>query len=438
MEMETLLGISIALMAGLFMSRVVKPLKLPAVTGYLVAGILIGPYCLGLLGIRGIGFTNVSEVADLSILNDVALGFIAFAIGDEFRLSQLKHTGKQATIIGIFQAIFTTLVVDAALIGLHFVLGEDKLPLSSAIILGAIASATAPAATLMVVRQYKAKGKLTNLLLPIVALDDAVGLIIFAVSFGIAKALTLGEFSLVSVIVDPLAEIIFSLVLGAILGWCLSFAEKFFNSRSKRQAIVITAIFFAVALSKLKFHIGPVHVGFSPLLVCMMLGTIFCNVCDFSANLMEKTDRWTAPLFILFFVLSGAELEFSVFTDISIIGIGIVYILFRSFGKYFGAKISAVMAKSEPEIQKYLGITLLPQAGVALGMSITAMEIGESGIIIRNIVLFGVLIYELFGPTLTKIALTKAGDIVPKPHKEKIALPKGRDTVHSGSQAGNH
>lgn len=429
MEMETLLGISIALMAGLFMSRVVKPLKLPAVTGYLVAGILIGPYCLGQLGIEGIGFTNVGAVSDLSILNDVALGFIAFAIGDEFRLSQLKHTGKQATIIGILQAVVTTLVVDAALIGLHFILGEDKLPLSSAIILGAIASATAPAATLMVVRQYKAKGKLTNLLLPIVALDDAVGLIIFAVSFGVAKALTLGEFSLVSVLVDPIVEIVFSLVLGAILGWGLSFSEKFFNSRSKRQAIVITAIFFAVALSKLKFHIGPVHVGFSPLLVCMMLGTIFCNICDFSANLMEKTDRWTAPLFILFFVLSGAELEFSVFTDLSIIGIGVVYIIARSLGKYFGARWSSVLAKSEPNIQKYLGITLLPQAGVALGMSITAMEIGESGVIIRNIVLFGVLIYELFGPTLTKIALTKSGDIQPKEHKEKVALPKGRDAV---------
>lgn len=429
MEMETLLGISVALMAGLLMSRVVKPLKLPAVTGYLIAGILIGPYCLGLLGIKGIGFTNVSEVADLKILNDVALGFIAFAIGDEFRLSQLKHTGKQATIIGIFQAVFTTLVVDGALIGLHFILGEDKLPLSSAIILGAIASATAPAATLMVVRQYKAKGKLTNLLLPIVALDDAVGLIIFAVSFGIAKAMTLGGFSLVSVLVDPLAEIVFSLILGAILGWCLSFSEKFFHSRSKRQAIVITAIFLAVALSKLKFHIGPVHVGFSPLLVCMMLGTVFCNICEFSANLMEKTDRWTTPLFILFFVLSGAELEFSVFTDLSIIGIGLIYIIARTLGKYLGARFSSVMAKSEPNIQKYLGITLLPQAGVALGMSITAMEIGESGIIIRNIVLFGVLIYELFGPTMTKIALTKAGDISPKPHKEKIPLPKGRDTV---------
>lgn len=424
--METLLGISIALTAGLFMSRVVKPLKLPAVTGYLVAGILIGPYCLGLLGIKGLGFTSVHEVADLSILNDIALGFIAFAIGDEFRLSQLKKTGKQATIIGIFQAVFTTLLVDAALIGLHFILGEEKFPLSVAIILGAIASATAPAATLMVVRQYKAKGKLTSLLLPIVALDDAVGLIIFAVSFGVARTLVSGEVNIYSIIVDPIAEIVISLVFGAIVGWFLSFAEKYFKSNSKRQALVVTAIIFAVAISKIKFNLGPVHVGFSPLLVCMMLGTIFCNVCDFSAELMEKTDKWTAPLFILFFVLSGAELDFSVFTDLSIVGIGILYIITRSLGKYFGASISAKMADCEPKIKKYLGITLLPQAGVALGMSITAMSIGDQGIIIRNIVLFGVLIYELFGPTMTKIALMKAGEISPKVEKPRVAPDKDR------------
>ena len=424
--METLLGISIALTAGLLMSRVVKPLKLPAVTGYLIAGILIGPYCLGLLGVKGLGFTSVQEVADLSILNDIALGFIAFAIGDEFRLSQLKKTGKQATIIGIFQAAFTTLVVDAALIGLHFALGEERFPLAAAIILGAIASATAPAATLMVVRQYKAKGKLTSLLLPIVALDDAVGLIIFAVSFGVARTLISGEVSIYSIIVDPIVEIIVSLVIGAIVGWFLSFAEKYFKSNSKRQALVVTAIIFAVAISKMKFNVGPVHVGFSPLLVCMMLGTIFCNVCDFSADLMEKTDKWTAPLFILFFVLSGAELDFSVFRDISVVGVGILYIIARTLGKYYGASISAKAAKCEPKIKKYLGITLLPQAGVALGMSITAMSIGEQGVIIRNIVLFGVLIYELFGPTMTKIALKKAGEISPKIEKPRVAPDKDR------------
>lgn len=424
--METLLSIAIALSAGLLMSRVVKPLKLPAVTGYLVAGILIGPYFLGKLGFEGFGFTSHIEVSDLSVMNDMALGFIAFAIGDEFRLSQLKHTGKQATIIGILQAVITTAVVDAVLVGLHFILGEDKLPLSSTIILGAIASATAPAATLMVVRQYKAKGKLTNLLLPIVALDDAVGLVIFAISFGVAKNLVSGETNLVSILVDPIVEIAASLIVGAIMGYVLAWAEKYFKSNSKRQALVVTAIFFAVAVSKFKAQLGPVHLGFSPLLVCMMLGTIFCNVCDFSAELMEKTDKWTAPLFILFFVLSGAELEFSVFTDPAVIGIGIAYIIARSFGKYFGAKWGAKLAKSEPNIKKYLGITLLPQAGVALGMSITAMEIGETGTIIRNIVLFGVLIYELFGPVMTKNALMKAGDISPKVEKPRIPPEKGR------------
>ncbi len=423
--METLLGIAVALSVGLLMSRVVKPLKLPAVTGYLIAGILVGPYCLGLLGVKGLGFTSVSEVSDMSIINDVALGFIAFAIGDEFRLSQLKHTGKQAAVIGIFQAVVTTLFVDAVLIGLHFAIGEDKLPLSTAIILGAIASATAPAATLMVVRQYKAKGKLTSLLLPIVALDDAVGLIIFAVSLGVAKTLHNGELSLISVLVDPIIEILASLVLGAVIGYILSFTEKFFHSNTKRQALVITSIFLAVALSKLKFQAGDVHIGFSPLLVCMMLGTIFCNICDFSPELMEKTDKWTAPLFILFFVLSGAELEFSVFKDFAIIGVGVIYILSRSFGKYFGARLSAGAVKCEPNIKKYLGITLLPQAGVALGMSITAMaELGDEGIIIRNIILFGVLVYELFGPLMTKIALTKAGDIQPKVHKPRVAPVK--------------
>ncbi len=423
--METLLVISVALSAGLFMSRVVKPLKLPAVTGYLVAGILIGPYCLGLLGIKGLGFTSTEEVSAMNIINDVALGFIAFAIGDEFRISQLKKTGKAATVIGIFQAVVTTALVDAVLIGLHFILGPEKLPLSTAIVLGAIASATAPAATLMVVRQYKAKGKLTSLLLPIVALDDAVGLIIFAVSLGVAKTLHNGELSLISVIVDPLVEIFLSLIVGGIIGYVLSFCEKFFRSNTKRQALVVTAIFLAVALSKLKYNISGVHVGFSPLLVCMMLGTIFCNVCDFSADMMEKTDKWTAPIFILFFVLSGAELEFSVFSDLAIVGIGIVYIISRSFGKYFGARISAGFVNCDKHIKKYLGITLLPQAGVALGMSITAMaELGAEGTVIRNIVLFGVLIYELFGPMMTKMALMKAGEISPKFHEPRVAPEK--------------
>ena len=420
--METLLSISIALCAGLLISRFVKPLKMPAVTGYLIAGILIGPYCLGRLGVTGLGFTSMSEVKALSLFNDVALGFIAFAIGNEFRLSQLKKTGRQATVIGIFQALVAALLVDVVLIALHeFVLG-DKLPLADAITLGAIATATAPAATLMVVRQYKAKGKLTDLLLPIVALDDAVGLIVFSVSFGIAKALNLGMFDLTSILLEPILEIIASLLLGMIMGIIFSAVEKYFKSNSKRLSLSITFVILTVALSMMEFHIGTVKVGFSSLLVCMMLGTVFCNVCDFSEEIMGKTDRWTAPLFILFFVLSGAELELSVLGNLAIVGIGLAYIVTRSLGKYLGAYISAKAVHCEPLIQHYLGITLLPQAGVALGMSVTvAQTLGAEGQMVRNIVLFGVLIYELVGPTLTRIALTKSGDITPRVEKTASA-----------------
>lgn len=414
--MVTILSVGVALAAGLFMTRVTKPLGLPSVTAYLIAGILIGPYCLGNLGIAGLGFTSIENVGEYKIISDVALGFIAFTIGNEFRLSQLKKIGGQATFIGIWQAVVATLCVDAVLIGLHFALG-DKLPVPMAVILGAIAAATAPAATLMVVRQYKAKGKLTDLLLPIVAIDDAVGLIIFAISFGVAKAMVNGEFSFIAIAVEPILEIVCSLLLGALMGVLFTVCEKFFNSNSKRLCLSITFVMLTVAISMLKFEIGGVNIGFSTLLVCMMLGTMFCNLCDFSAEIMDKTDKWTVPLFALFFVLSGSELELDVFADTAIIGIGVAYILSRMAGKYLGAYASAKITKCEPLTQKYLGITLMPQAGVALGMSVTVMastEIGEIGVIIRNIILFSVLIYELFGPVMTKWALAKAGEISPK------------------------
>ncbi len=411
--MEILLSLSVALFSGLMLSRLAKLVKLPAVTAYLVAGILIGPYLLGAFGVEGLGFTSMENVKSFGILSDVALGFIAFSIGNEFRLNQLKKTGKQATVIGIFQAVAATLLVDGVLIGLHFLM-PDKLPLPAAIVLGAVASATAPAATLMVVRQYKAKGPLTDILLPIVALDDAVGLILFAISFGIAKALISGEVDLLSVLLEPVLEVVLSLLLGAVMGLLFHLAERFFHSRSKRLSMSVTFVLLTVALSMLEFEIGGVHIAFSSLLVCMMLGTIFCNICDFSEELMERVDRWTAPLFILFFVISGAELELSVFRDPMIVMIGLVYILVRSAGKYFGASISAKATRCDPNIVKYLGITLLPQAGVALGMAIKAETLGPEGAIVANITLFSVLIYELVGPFLTKISLQKAGEIRPE------------------------
>jgi len=355
----------------------------------------------------------------LALISEVALGFIAFSIGNEFRMSDLKKTGKQAFVIGVFQAFVATLFVDLALFAVHKMM-PDKFTLPQVITLGAIATATAPAATLMVVRQYKAKGPLTNLLLPIVALDDAVGLIVFAVSFGIAKTLVVGAIDIVSIIVNPLIEISASLILGAIMGYILTQLEKMFNSNTNRLNMTITFVFLTVALSMLEFHVGPIHVSFSSLLVCMMLGTVFCNICPLSHDIMEKTDKWTSPLFALFFVISGAELELGVFTDWAIVLIGVVYILFRSLGKYFGTFGSAKFVQCEPQICKYLGITLLPQAGVALGMCATAMQIGEQGNLIRNITLFAVLIYELIGPLLTRQALMAAGDIKPMPDEIKL------------------
>ena len=424
---QILLSSAVSLFFGLMMTRVLKPFKLPDVTAYLIAGVLIGTFCLGRFVFVGysVGFNDkVAPVTGFNIISDVALGFIAFDIGNEFRTSELKKTGRQAAVIGVTQALAATAVVDAALIVTHYIVlsatGQDLLPVPACIILGAIATATAPAATLMVVRQYKAKGPLTDLLLPIVALDDAVGLVVFAVSFGIANALYGGNTDVFSIVVNPLLEIVCSLIMGAAAGFVISRVEKLFHSRSNRLTLIITFVFLTVVVAKLSFPIGKIKIGFSPLLTCMMFGTVFCNVCKTSEEMMERTERWTKPLYTLFFVISGASLDLSVFKQPVFILIGLIYILFRSLGKYFGAMGSAKAVGCDSNIVKNLGITLLPQAGVALGMVSTVANdevfagthIGDT---VRFIVLFAVLVYEVFGPVLTKNALTRAGDISAKP-----------------------
>ena len=407
--MQVLISLSLALVGGLLMSRVAKKLNLPAVTAYLVAGLLLGPYCIGALNILEIGFNTPEEVTNLDIISQVALGFIAFTIGNEFRLEQLKHMGRQAITVGIAQAVFTTVLVDAALVALHF-MNPALISVSSAITLGAIAAATAPAATLMVVRQYKADGPLTKLLLLVVAIDDAVGLVLFSASFGVATALESGAISLVTVLVEPLVEIVLSLALGGFAGWVLYRVEKYFFSRSKRLSISIGFVLLTVGLSMAEFEVGGIHFGFSLLLVCMMTGTVFCNICDFSEELMGRVDSWTAPLFVLFFVLSGAELNLRVLSNPLVLLIGVVYIVSRSLGKYLGAYGSCKATGCSEGITKHLGITLLPQAGVALGMALTAQRLSD-GEMVRNVVLFSVLVYELVGPALTKRALIAAGEI---------------------------
>ncbi len=407
--MQVLISLSFSLVGGLLMSRLAKKLNLPAVTAYLVAGLLLGPYCIGALNILGIGFNTPQEVSNLDIISQVALGFIAFTIGNEFRLEQLRHMGRQAITVGIAQAVFTTVLVDIALVALHFI-NPTLISISSAITLGSIAAATAPAATLMVVRQYKADGPLTKLLLLVVAIDDAVGLVLFSASFGVAVALESGTVSLLTVLVEPLVEIVLSLLLGGIAGWVLFRVEKYFYSRSKRLSISIGFVLLTVGLSMAEFEVAGVHCGFSLLLVCMMTGTVFCNICDFSEELMGRVDSWTAPLFVLFFVLSGAELNLKVLSNPLVLLVGAVYIVSRSAGKYLGAYGSCKATGCSESITKHLGVTLLPQAGVALGMALTAQKLAD-GEVVRNVVLFSVLVYELVGPALTKRSLIAAGEI---------------------------
>ena len=407
--MEILIQLSLSLVGGLLLSRLAKKLNLPAVTAYLIAGLLLGPYCIGALQLFSLGFSSAAEVESLNMISQVALGFIAFTIGNEFRLEQLRHMGRQAITVGILQAVITTALVDLALVVLHFI-NPAVISISSAITLGAIAAATAPAATLMVVRQYKADGPLTRLLLLVVAIDDAVGLVLFSASFGVAAALESGAISLTTVLVEPLVEIVLSLGLGALAGWLLFRVEKYFYSRSKRLSISIGFVLLTVGLSMAEFEVGGIRCGFSLLLVCMMTGTVFCNICDFSEELMGRVDSWTAPVFVLFFVLSGAELNLKVLSNPLVLLIGAVYILFRSLGKYAGAYWSCALTSCDDKIKQHLGVTLLPQAGVALGMALTAQQLSD-GEIVRSVVLFSVLVYELVGPALTKRSLIAAGEI---------------------------
>ena len=411
--METyLICLAVALVGGLLLTRLTRMIHLPAVTAYLVAGLLLGPYFLGALKLPGFGFNSLEQVEALSIITQTALGFIAFTMGNEFRLSQLKTIGASAVTIGILQAVITTIVVDIVLIGLHLFF-PDIISIPCAITLGSIAAATAPAATMMVVRQYKADGPMTRLLMLVVALDDAVGLLLFSVSYGIATALSNGQVSILAVVVEPIVEIVLSLGLGSLMGFLLNWTEQFFHSRSKRMSLSVAFVMLTVGLSTLEFQIGPVHCGFSLLLVCMMTGTIFCNICSTSEELMDRVDGWTMPLNILFFVLSGAELDLQVLAQPVTLIVGIIYIIARSVGKYYGANLSCRLTKEPKPITDHLGITLLPQAGVALGMALTAANLAD-GALARNVVLFAVLVYELVGPALTKRSLLAVGEIKPE------------------------
>ena len=388
MEINSLLAVAIALTAGLILNRVVKKLGLPNVTGYLIAGLIIGPCILNLF--------SAEALANTKVITEVALGFIAFSIGAEFKFSDMKRIGASVFTITLFQAVAACLFVNLALFATGF-------PAPIAITLGAIATATAPAATLMVIRQYNAKGPVTGILLPVVALDDAIGLIIFSVSLSVAEVLESGsELSVSAMLLDPIIEISASILGGALIGFILCWAMRFFKSAPNRLCLVVAIVIMGTALSS-TFHL-------SALLFNMCIGAVLANMRNDFESLLAINDSWTPPLFLMFFVISGAELDLKVLPSVGLLGI--VYLVARSLGKYFGALAGSVITHQDENIKKYLGLTLLPQAGVAIGMSQIVIDaLPLYGSQIRAVVLSATLVYEFIGPLITKIALTKAGEI---------------------------
>jgi len=385
---DILLSLGVAIAIGMVFNRIVKKLGLPNVTGYLVAGVLLGPSFLQIIPDAWLG--------SCTLLVNVALGFIAFSIGGEFKMSKIRKIGKSVLIITVFQAFMTTLLVDIGLL-LFF-------PPSVAVCLGAIATATAPAATLMVIRQYNAKGPVTNILMPVVALDDAIGLIVFSISLSIAKlTLAVDGINYLHILLDPLKEIVLSLLIGAIIGAVLTFCLGFFHSRSNRLVSIISAVFIGTSVSSL--------FGLSSLLLCMAIGAMMSNFYRESEKMLDITEHWTPAVLLLFFVISGAELDLTIVPTVGILGV--LYLVLRSAGKYFGARLGATVVKESPNVRKYLGVALLPQAGVAIGMSQIVVKVlpSEYGSQVRAVVLCATLIYELVGPLLTKIVLKKAGEI---------------------------
>lgn len=412
---NVVLTIAIALILGLLSTRLMKVIGLPNVTGYLVVGLIIGPYMLGII--------DKPSLESMSIISSLALGFIAFSIGVEFKIRHIKEIGKSAITITMFQALLATLFVDVALL-----IAIPSMP-AEAIVLGAIATATAPAATLMVVRQYKAKGIVTGTLLPVVALDDAVGLIVFAVSNSIALSMLSGaSLTVMNLVVFPLLEIVVSLVIGAAIGGLLSIVPTFFKSRDNRLIATIIAVFACIGVCELFSHFnstGVIPFKLSDLLVCMMAGAVFVNLRVESETMMQGTDRWTPVLFMLFFILSGAELNILSLGNLQIVLLLVIYLIARCAGKYIGSFVGAVVTKADKNVRNYLGITLWPQAGVAIGMAtlcnkeFAAAGFEEVGQTIVTITMCAVLVYELFGPVFTKIALAKAGEISPEMLKKK-------------------
>ncbi len=376
-------------MAGLLCGRLVKLIKLPNVTGYLIAGLVLGPYVTKVI--------PLDVVNDFSVISDMALSFIAFTIGCGFKRSYLKKVGMTPIVIAIFESLFAVFAVQGVLLAV----GTDP---QLAVLLGAIAAATAPAATLMVIKQYGAKGPVTDTLVSVVALDDAVALIAFSVCVAVASVIGGGKFEAKTVYM-PVIEIVGALLLGALFGLIFKLPLRFFKKASNRQIITVGLVFACSGIAQL--------LGWSSLLACMACGMMLCNVSSESDGILSVADSVTPSLFLLFFATSGAALNITIIPEIGLIGI--IYVLARVAGKVGGAWVGAVIMKAPKTVRRFLGPALIPQAGVAIGLTLVAQTAAPAyADRIRAVILCATLIYELVGPVITKLTLLGAKEIPEK------------------------
>lgn len=386
--MEILFSLAAAMIAGLLMTRLTRIVRLPNVTAYLIAGVLIGPCVLNLM--------DGTAVSQMGLITNTALGFIAFSIGDQFRISDLKAIGRTALLITIFESLGAVILVDTVTLAIGF-----DAPMC--IVLGALAASTAPAATLLVVRQYRASGPLTNMLLPVVAADDATGLIAYSISVSVAQGMVSHEaFSFVNTVLVPVRNIVLALLIGALLGFLVALLHRWFRSHTNRMSMCIAAVLMSVAVSD--------RFGLSSLLMCMALGAVYVNMRDDAERILNCIDDWTYPLFMLFFVISGAELDLASLPNVGVLGI--IYITVRFAGKYAGSYTAASLCGCAPAVRRGIGWALMPQAGVAIGMATLAVsQLPQYGSQILTVILSATLVYEIIGPVAAKTALQRAGEI---------------------------
>lgn len=392
--LNTLTDLGIMILFGIFMGRMAKHLKLPNVTGYLLAGVLLGPYFFPALGLP---FSILSEnfTGNIAVISEVALGFIAFSIGNEFQLSYLKLAGPTPIVIAWLESFFSVAFIAIALI----LCGQN---VSFSLMLGAIAASTAPASTVMVISQYKARGPVSKTLLSVVALDDATGLIMFAVASAAAKILEGGNTNIVLETLSSIGQIAAAFGIGFVMGMIMLIPMKYFKKHGNRLGLITGFIFLGIGIAE--------KMGLSSLMLCLGMGTAVANLSSEADAISDVADQFTTPIYILFFVASGAELQVSMLLKISLLGV--IYIIFRIVGKIFGAWLGGRICKAPDTVCRYLGPCLFPQEGVAIGLMLAAGNVvPKYAAEIQAVVLAGTLIFELIGPTVTKISLTKAGEI---------------------------